>query len=1164
MNYCQFTLADEEGMTIKLLHLLNQYAAMNKILLLLLLFCSCHTLYAQEAEHTSVRSNLSGENTQLSIEALYNNPKAIIVAIPLDTTKKLLKYPVGVWNNGVNCYIFNEDRSPMKEGIKFKVMYSLQPDSAHFLFQALDKTFKGPVAYIDRSVLNGNPDAQILASMSESPSGVYNRSEIGFKYDDKAKMWYVYNLNGTPLPKDLGIYIIVEKPKFSVKIKQPVTIDTVKKIIQAGVLTPLVTKDVEFPNWDFEKGLTGWAKEGTAFNNQPTRDDNISTQRVLYNMEYNNGGLGGDYWKDQGFNQGYKNRHWIGTYENNSNGNNFLQTQGDAPTGTLTSDEILITTSYCYFLIGGGADAQRLYVELQIKQPNGTWTREAVINCFRSSEQMYRVKFSLQGLQNKTARIRIVDNSNGGWGHINVDNFRFTNQVLPGITLTDAVTGTNYEVDEDAPVWGFADTHAHPAHNLGFGKRLIIGKANAPLSDTYSDFLCNVNHSIGASGVLNTPFIGGADPHPIMKGWPDFIGFPKFDSKTHQQQHVEFLKRAWQGGLRLLSALAIANMYLPSIALGPGNDGSPFDDESSVLEQIQEIKNIAAAQSSWMEIAYTAKDARRIILQGKLAVVLGAETDNFGNFKTASFNWNDNVNPANAKLVTITDATAENLLENKLNQYYELGIRQVTPIHYISGVFGGAAVFRAEIAMIQFAFNNNISVTSGVDKKIPFALKDDYSAKMVLAGETEGSYLNKIIGRNSTGNINELGMTNIGFKLIGKLMDKGFIIDGEHMGYKTKDNLFTLAATRNYPIMSSHTDPAGLNFNWIGQPVSFSGTPEFKMQNFGTTNIRNIATEFNMADEHFEKTKNSGGTVGVFMLPYYKKGYGYVPNDCAGSSKTWAQMYLYSVDKMNGKGIALCTDRGMTDFIAPRFGPNAGYTLKDEELLSIKKDLRATQRQAQRNGVRYDRPMQSFHESWYHQPEAQGMDEYENDAWKAFAANEANVPSNQVPASYYVFHGERIRNFVKGLRIITENQIMLPGILTGDAPFEQAVMYCLKNNKTPYQYSAYKNTYTQEDQRNFNRIYHAVQPAWAAINAKQGNNQPLRRYKTGNRDWDFNTDGMAHYGMMPDFLQDLRNIGLLPMQMTYLFRSAEDYIQMWEKSERASKKAPINMNSNIR
>jgi len=241
-------------------------------------------------------------------------------------------------------------------------------------------------------------------------------------------------------------------PKSKSPILRDATPGVIKPIVTNGSLTAVITKDIEFPNWNFEQGLTGWAKEGTAFNSQPTRGDNISTQRILYNMEYNNGGVGGDYWKDQGFNQGYKDAFWIGTYENNPNGSNFLQTQGDGPTGTLTSDEFIITTSFCYFLIGGGSDTNQLYVELQIKQPDDTWKSEVRKSSFRNSEQMYREKFLLQGLQNKTARIRIVDNSNGNWGHINVDHFRFTNQVIPGISLTDPTTRTPYEVDETAPI----------------------------------------------------------------------------------------------------------------------------------------------------------------------------------------------------------------------------------------------------------------------------------------------------------------------------------------------------------------------------------------------------------------------------------------------------------------------------------------------------------------------------------------------------------------------------------------------------------------------------------------------------------------------------------------------------------------------------------------
>jgi hypothetical protein len=53
------------------------------------------------------------------------------------------------------------------------------------------------------------------------------------------------------------------------------------------------------------------------------------------------------------------------------------------------------------------------------------------------------------------------------------------------------------------------------------------------------------------------------------------------------------------------------------------------------------------------------------------------------------------------------------------------------------------------------------------------------------------------------------------------------------------------------------------------------------------------------------------------------------------------------------------------------------------------------------------------------------------------------------------------------------------------------------------------------------------------------------------KDWDINLDGMAHFGMLPDFLQDLKNCGLDREDLKPLFNSAEDYIRLWERSEQA-------------
>jgi hypothetical protein len=57
------------------------------------------------------------------------------------------------------------------------------------------------------------------------------------------------------------------------------------------------------------------------------------------------------------------------------------------------------------------------------------------------------------------------------------------------------------------------------------------------------------------------------------------------------------------------------------------------------------------------------------------------------------------------------------------------------------------------------------------------------------------------------------------------------------------------------------------------------------------------------------------------------------------------------------------------------------------------------------------------------------------------------------------------------------------------------------------------------------------------------------------RDFDINVDGLAHYGLLPGFLQDLKNLGC---EMTSMLRSAEDYIVMWEICERQAMRVPAH------
>jgi hypothetical protein len=55
--------------------------------------------------------------------------------------------------------------------------------------------------------------------------------------------------------------------------------------------------------------------------------------------------------------------------------------------------------------------------------------------------------------------------------------------------------------------------------------------------------------------------------------------------------------------------------------------------------------------------------------------------------------------------------------------------------------------------------------------------------------------------------------------------------------------------------------------------------------------------------------------------------------------------------------------------------------------------------------------------------------------------------------------------------------------------------------------------------------------------------------QSGPRFFDYNVDGLAHAGLVPDMFQDARNVGLPPAQISAFFRGAEDFLRMWEKCE---------------
>ncbi len=154
-------------------------------------------------------------------------------------------------------------------------------------------------------------------------------------------------------------------------------------------------------NWNFELGnLVGWKTAGNAFNTQPTYGDNPTARH-------------------RGQPSHHEGNYWIGGYENRpAEFDPPGRVQGDGPQGNLTSEPFTITGSIISFLIGGGCDIGTERVELLI---DGQVVLQATGKC---TETMERLRWNVSPYIGRTAQIRVIDASSGGWGHINFDDLK--------------------------------------------------------------------------------------------------------------------------------------------------------------------------------------------------------------------------------------------------------------------------------------------------------------------------------------------------------------------------------------------------------------------------------------------------------------------------------------------------------------------------------------------------------------------------------------------------------------------------------------------------------------------------------------------------------------------------------------------------------------------
>jgi microsomal dipeptidase-like Zn-dependent dipeptidase len=439
----------------------------------------------------------------------------------------------------------------------------------------------------------------------------------------------------------------------------------------------------------------------------------------------------------------------------------------------------------------------------------------------------------------------------------------------------------------DAAVFGFADLHTHQFANVGFGGKVVFGEAFSAGGVGAALPVCNNVHGFAGLGDIVDSALRESFGHPTG-GHPNFDGWPLWRDYTHQQMYVDWVRRAYDGGLRLMVVHAVNNRVLCSVN-GQLN-GYTCDDMEAVDRQLQAAKDMEAfvdAQSGgpgkgWYRIAYSAADARRIINAGGLAVVLGMEVDEpFGC----------------GILGTCTDAD----VQAALGEYHARGVRHFFPVHVIDNAFGGSAMYEP-----LFTYANKI-VTHD------FFGQRECGPEGFRYKTGQASPLLTIVGfLAGTGNAptttfaadcNDRSLTPLGGSLVRGLMRRKMIVDMDHMSALTASAVLGIAEQEHYPLVGGHTGILAATL--------------------GDRRHEGLKT-----DSQLERVRNLGGMVGVALHEGTNDEVEYGPaaffNNCSNSSRTFAQAYMAAVDAMGGPGtamVALGSDfNGLAGTLGPRFG----------------------------------------------------------------------------------------------------------------------------------------------------------------------------------------------------------------------------------------------------
>ncbi|MEO6606385.1 MAG: hypothetical protein ABIN55_12280 [Aeromicrobium sp.] len=358
-------------------------------------------------------------------------------------------------------------------------------------------------------------------------------------------------------------------------------------------------------------------------------------------------------------------------------------------------------------------------------------------------------------------------------------------------------------------VRGYLDAHTHGMAFEFLGGSLHCGRPWHPYGVVAALVDCPDHTLTGGAGAVVENFLKGGvpvAPHDTV-GWPTFKDWPAPNSLTHEGTYYKWLERSWRGGQRILVNLLVENNQLCMIYPLKRNS---CDDMTSIRLQAADMRKLERyidAQNGgpgkgWYRIVGDPFEARKVINQGKLAVVMGMET-------SVPFGCSTNLGKP--------ECTAEQI-DKQLDEVQAMGVRQMELVNKFDNALSGVAGDSGTIGPLVNAANFletgtfwDMRTCTDPDPEVADnpqpALPGVLPSQDALFGAVASLGLPIALPVYAPGpHCNALGLTTLGDHTIAGLAKRHMLFDPDHMSVAARKQSMDVIEKLKYPgVVSSHS-----------------------------------------------------------------------------------------------------------------------------------------------------------------------------------------------------------------------------------------------------------------------------------------------------------------------------------------------------------------------